>query len=262
MITEFNWKQGWDEIRGEQRHGMKTKSDVNETKQIRHKTNMGVRTRRVIFATSFTLPPEKFSTFVCSAPSTLQSPSPTERLKLEILTPISVCGPRVGPGVGAPTVTPGYMMEQVNPQHSFSRVRPVLVKGEEVCWALDGTRLGTPGTQKKKKKSHFEGKDILQNLFWFYHVNFICYVLNSDDDDRSKSLRAPISVLWWVRQWLCEDSSFKGLKRTKKTLHRKTFGTRKIFPAAYFPLFPKHRGVNAEEWLGLKSHPANPCAAS
>lgn len=146
---ESNWKQGRDERCGEQRHGMKTKSDMNETKQIWHKTNMGVRTRHMIFATSFTLPPEKFSILVCSAPSMLQSLSPTEKLKLEILTAISVCGPRVGPGVGAPIMTPGYMMEQVKPQHSFSRVRPVLVKGEEVCWALDGTRLGTPGTQKK-----------------------------------------------------------------------------------------------------------------
>lgn len=31
-----------------------------------------------------------------------------------------------------------YMMEQVKPQHSFSRVTPVLVTyGDKVCWALD-----------------------------------------------------------------------------------------------------------------------------
>lgn len=44
-----------------------------------------------------------------------------------------------------------YMTEQVKPQHSFSRVRPVLVRGEEVCWALDRGRLaGTPQIQAKE----------------------------------------------------------------------------------------------------------------
>ena len=54
--------------------------------------------------------------------------------------------------VGASRVDPevdaaiwDYMMEQVKPQHSFSRVRPVLVRGEAVCWALHRGRLaGTP----------------------------------------------------------------------------------------------------------------------
>lgn len=42
------------------------------------------------------------------------------------------------------------MMEHVKPQHSFSSVRPVLVKGEDVCWSLNGTRLvGTPEAPKK-----------------------------------------------------------------------------------------------------------------
>lgn len=41
------------------------------------------------------------------------------------------------------------MMEQVKPQHSLSRVRPVLVRGEEVCWALHLGRLA--GTPEKPK---------------------------------------------------------------------------------------------------------------
>lgn len=53
----------------------------------------------------------------------------------------------VGPELGA-TIW-DYMMEQVKPQHSFSRVRPVLVRGEEVCWALHRGRLaGTPKNTK------------------------------------------------------------------------------------------------------------------
>lgn len=40
-------------------------------------------------------------------------------------------------------------MEQVKPQHSLSRVRPVLVRGEEVCWALHFGRLA--GTPEKPK---------------------------------------------------------------------------------------------------------------
>lgn len=70
---------------------------------------------------------------------------------------IFVGGSRVDPKVGDSTWD--YMMEQVKPQHSFSRVRPVLVRGEEVCWALDRGRLaGTPQTQAKEML-----KDLLHN---------------------------------------------------------------------------------------------------
>lgn len=65
----------------------------------------------------------------------LQSLSRSEKLKLETLTPVGwpFCGPCISPGVGPLVLDPGYMMEHVKPQHSFSSVRPVLVKGEEVC---------------------------------------------------------------------------------------------------------------------------------
>ena len=54
-------------------------------------------------------------------------------------------GFRLRPGVPRSA----YMMEQVKPQHSFRRVRPVLVNGDGVCWARAGAlRAGTPGTQK------------------------------------------------------------------------------------------------------------------
>lgn len=63
-----------------------------------------------------------------------------------------VGGSRVDPKAGAAIWD--YMMEQVKPQHSFSSVRPVLVRGEEVCWALDRGRLvGTPQIQQRKKTS-------------------------------------------------------------------------------------------------------------
>lgn len=44
-------------------------------------------------------------------------------------------------------------MEQVKPQHSLSRERPVLVRGEEVCWALRRGRLA--GTPEKHKDVFF-----------------------------------------------------------------------------------------------------------
>lgn len=69
--------------------------------------------------------------------------------KLENTAIFFVAGSRVGPKAGA-TVW-DYMTEQVKPQHSFSSVRPVLVRGEEVCWALDRGRLvGTPQIQQEK----------------------------------------------------------------------------------------------------------------
>lgn len=72
--------------------------------------------------------------------------------KLENTAIFFVAGSRVGPKAGA-TVW-DYMMEQVKPQHSFSSVRPVLVRGEEVCWALDRGRLvGTPQIQQRKNPS-------------------------------------------------------------------------------------------------------------
>lgn len=70
---------------------------------------------------------------------------------------IFVGGSRVDPKVGDSAWD--YMMEQVKPQHSFSRVRPVLVRGEEVCWALDRGRLA--GTPQKQAKNML--KDLLQN---------------------------------------------------------------------------------------------------
>lgn len=72
-----------------------------------------------------------------------------ENWKYYIFAGASCVDPPPPRGVGSDTWD--YMMEQVKPQHSFSRVRPVLVKGEEVCWVLDGGRLaGTPQIQAKK----------------------------------------------------------------------------------------------------------------
>lgn len=60
---------------------------------------------------------------------------------------VFVGGSRVDPEVG--TTVRSYMMEQVKPQHSFSRVRPVLVRGEAVGWALHRGRLAaTPENPK------------------------------------------------------------------------------------------------------------------
>lgn len=57
--------------------------------------------------------------------------------------------PKLQISFGVPTRPPVYMMEHVKPQQSFSRVRPVLPKGEGAGWALDGARLvGTPEAQR------------------------------------------------------------------------------------------------------------------
>lgn len=79
---------------------------------------------------------------------------------------MSICGPCISPGVGPLILDPGYMMEHVMPQHSFNRVRPVLVKGEEVCWALDGTRLVSTPEAQGKKHTVRKTWSILQNMLW------------------------------------------------------------------------------------------------
>ena len=54
------------------------------------------------------------------------------------------------------------MMEQVKPQHSLSRVRPVLPKGDEACWFRDVTLLEgveprmTGGVAKNKEERREE----------------------------------------------------------------------------------------------------------
>lgn len=142
----------------ESRDSMKTKQDIKSSerdKQIQHKTNLGLGMGNTPhdLCNILCTPSGEFSTCICTAPSMLQSLSRTEKLTLEILTlvewPIWIFGPCVSPAVGPSILTPVYMMEHVKPQHSFSRVRPVLAKGEDVCWALDGARLvGTPEAQR------------------------------------------------------------------------------------------------------------------
>lgn len=84
---------------------------------------------------------------------------------------MSICGPCISPGVGPLLLDPGYMMEHVMPQHSFNRVKPVLVKGEEVCWALDGTRLVSMPEVQGKKHTVRKTWSILRNMHLF-HLKF------------------------------------------------------------------------------------------
>lgn len=108
-------------------------------KQIQHETNLGLGMKRhhMIFATSFVLTLGNSQLASGSAPSMLESLSRTEKLILEILTPVEwpfwCVAPLSALEWGPAFWAPGYMMEHVKPQHSFRRVRPVLVKGEEAC---------------------------------------------------------------------------------------------------------------------------------
>lgn len=102
-----------------------------------------------------------------------------------------------------------YMMEHVKPQHSFSRVRPVLVKGEEVCWALAGTLLDdAPKIQHKSNKtSHHSGCNqvswykytIIIWLEWLVLQTVIC------------SLPA-CGIAWWGKLLSAPDMKVKETK--------------------------------------------------
>lgn len=99
------------------------------------------------------------------------------------------------------------MMEHVKPQHSFSRVRPVLVKGEEVCCALDGARLAVaPEAQNSaKEKMKYSPKTLRcfglcvwkeRNLFFFLeilpaHVVHICSINRAEYKNLRGLRRSP-----------------------------------------------------------------------
>lgn len=111
---------------------------------------LGLKTHHINYPTSYTLPLRN-SHLCCSIHvSKSFSDWKAETGNIDSCgTAILVCSPCISPTAGLFILAPVYMMEHVKPQHSFSRVRPVLVKGEEVCWALDGTRLvGTPGAER------------------------------------------------------------------------------------------------------------------
>lgn len=103
------------------------------------------------------LPPPSGKLYRCTAPSII-SESFSE-WKAETGN-IDSCAVAILGLVSLSILAPVYMMEHVKPQHSFSRVRPVLVKGEEVCWALDGTRLvGTPAGHGNHTESNRGNKN-------------------------------------------------------------------------------------------------------
>lgn len=111
-------------------------NQMKEIKRQTYLTNLGPGMKNHISATSTALLENS------QLASALRHPCfkvffRTEKLKLVILTLWNGhfgLWPLCQPCSGGPSVlAPVYMMEHVKPQHSFSRVRPVLAKGDDAC---------------------------------------------------------------------------------------------------------------------------------